>query len=55
MAESITVIKTNWQSDEGVIKSVRMPVFVQEQQVPYKIDFDSNNFAIFKVRFIFRC
>ena len=40
MAESITVIKTNWQSDEGVIKSVRMPVFVQEQQVPYEIDFD---------------
>lgn len=43
MVESITVVQTNWQLDEGVIKSVRMPVFVQEQQVPYEIDFDSND------------
>lgn len=43
MAESITVVQTNWQLDEEVIKSVRMPVFVQEQQVPYEIDFDSND------------
>ena len=43
MVESITVVQTNWQLDEEVIKSVRMPVFVQEQQVPYEIDFDSND------------
>lgn len=43
MAESITVIQTNWQLDEELIKSVRMPVFVQEQQVPYEIDFDNND------------
>ena len=43
MAESITVVQTNWQLDEELIKSVRMPVFVQEQQVPYEIDFDSND------------
>ncbi len=43
MAEPITVIQTNWQLDEELIKSVRMPVFVQEQQVPYEIDFDSND------------
>ena len=43
MVESITVVQTTWQLDEGVIKSVRTPVFVQEQQVPYEIDFDSND------------
>ena len=43
MTKSITVIQTNWQLDEELIKSVRTPVFVQEQQVPYEIDFDSND------------
>ena len=43
MVQSITVVQTNWHLDEGVIKSVRVPVFVQEQQVPYEIDFDSND------------
>ena len=43
MTKSIAVIQTSWQLNEELIKSVRTPVFVQEQQVPYEIDFDSND------------
>jgi len=37
---AVTVIETTWEKDQVAIKSVRVPVFVEEQQVPYDIDFD---------------
>lgn len=36
----VTVIETTWEIDQVAIKSVRVPVFVEEQHVPYEIDFD---------------
>jgi predicted GNAT family N-acyltransferase len=32
--------KARWSIDEISIKSVRIPVFVEEQNVPFEIDFD---------------
>ena len=43
MGNLIRLVQTNWESDELAIKSVRNPVFVQEQMVPYEIDFDGND------------
>lgn len=37
----IRVKSANWAEDEAAIKSVRIPVFVEEQQVPFEIDFDT--------------
>ena len=36
----VTVTETTWEKDQVAIKSVRVPVFVEEQHVPYEIDFD---------------
>ncbi len=32
--------KVRWSVEETSIKSVRIPVFVEEQNIPYEIDFD---------------
>ncbi len=37
----ITVNTASWDNDEAAIKSVRIPVFVEEQNVPFERDFDS--------------
>ncbi|HIG66701.1 MAG TPA: GNAT family N-acetyltransferase [Porticoccaceae bacterium] len=37
---AVTVTETTWEKDQVAIKSVRVPVFVEEQHVPYDIDFD---------------
>ena len=37
---AVTVTETTWEKDQVAIKSVRVPVFVEEQEVPYEIDFD---------------
>ncbi|MBT7752502.1 MAG: GNAT family N-acetyltransferase, partial [Porticoccaceae bacterium] len=37
---AVTVTETTWKKDQVAIKSVRVPVFVEEQHVPYEIDFD---------------
>jgi predicted GNAT family N-acyltransferase len=39
----IRVKSANWAEDEAAIKSVRIPVFVEEQQVPFEIDFDTHD------------
>ena len=38
---AVTVTETTWEKDQVAIKSVRVPVFVEEQEVPYEIDFDA--------------
>lgn len=40
---AVTIMQTTWESNESAIKSIRMPVFVLEQNVPYQIDFDQND------------
>ena len=40
---AITITRATWQTDEQTIKSIRMPVFVEEQNVPFDIDFDLND------------
>lgn len=37
----ITVNSANWEDNEADIKSVRVPVFVEEQRVPFELDFDA--------------
>tara|TARA_B100000767_G_C19521293_1_gene432598 strand:+ start:87 stop:512 length:426 start_codon:yes stop_codon:yes gene_type:complete len=37
----ITINSASWKDNEADIKSVRVPVFVEEQQVPYELDFDA--------------
>ncbi len=37
---AVTVTETTWEKDQVAIKSVRVPVFVEEQEVPYEVDFD---------------
>ena len=40
---AITITRATWHTDEQTIKSIRMPVFVEEQNVPFDIDFDHND------------
>ena len=39
----ISVKRASWTEDEAAIKSVRIPVFVEEQQVPFEFDFDTHD------------
>ena len=40
---TVHIITTNWLASEMAIKSVRVAVFVKEQNIPYQIDFDDND------------
>lgn len=40
---AITITRATWHTNEQTIKSIRMPVFVEEQNVPFDIDFDHND------------
>ena len=39
----IRVQQVTWNDAEEAIKAVRVPVFIDEQQVPYEIDFDGSD------------
>ncbi|MBT4205366.1 MAG: GNAT family N-acetyltransferase [Proteobacteria bacterium] len=36
----VTIKTVEWGTNESLIKAIRIPVFVEEQNVPYDLDFD---------------
>ena len=39
----ISIKRASWIEDEIAIKSVRISVFVKEQQIPFEVDFDTQD------------